>query len=237
MSEVKSFRPWHFVAAGTTGFLAGVVLTHFFGLYLQFPHFLDLKHGLKAESISTFLQPDSDRIEHEDKQHSVSLEDRKTSDLDAISDLRRRNLLFPLKGFTLQGVRDTFNESRGSHIHEAIDIVAPRNTPVVAVEDGTVARLWYSRYGGITIYHFDPTQTYAYYYAHLERYAPNLQEGDHLSRGQVIGYVGTSGNAPPETPHLHFTIFHLTKDKHWWEGTPINPYLVYQNSVEFRSPQ
>lgn len=152
-------------------------------------------------------------------------------DEEDLEDLRNRNLLFPLQGFTSQGIQDSFEEARGDHLHGAMDIVAPRNTPVVAVEAGKIARLWYSKYGGITIYQFDPTTTYAYYYAHLESYADNLKEQDLVKKGQVIGYVGTSGNAPKETPHLHFTIFKLTKEKHWWEGVPINPYKVYSSST------
>jgi murein DD-endopeptidase MepM/ murein hydrolase activator NlpD len=108
--------------------------------------------------------------------------------------------------------------------HEAIDILAPRYTPVVAVDDGTVAKLFYSRDGGITVYHFDPQRNYCYYYAHLQTYAEDLKEGDALKRGQVIGYVGTSGNAPPNTPHLHFAVHVLTPEKVWYRGTPIDPY-------------
>jgi peptidoglycan LD-endopeptidase LytH len=150
-----------------------------------------------------------------------------------LENLRQRKLLFPLQGFTSQGIKDSFNEERGHHRHEAIDILAPRNTPVVAVEAGKIARLWYSQYGGITIYQFDPTATYAYYYAHLERYADNLKEHDWVERGQVIGYVGTSGNAPKETPHLHFSIFKLTAEKNWWQGSAINPYEVFSTSHPF----
>jgi len=113
-----------------------------------------------------------------------------------------------------------------SREHEAIDILAPRNTPVLAVEDGTVAKLFLSKAGGNTIYQFDPSGQYCYYYAHLERYADGLKEADKVSRGQVIGYVCTSGNAPKNTPHLHFAVFRLTPQKHWWEGSPIDPYDV-----------
>ena len=102
----------------------------------------------------------------------------------------------------------------------------PRNTPVVAVEDGTVAKLFDSKAGGLTIYQFDPGQQYSYYYAHLDRYADGLKEGDRVRRGQVLGYVGTSGNAPKNTPHLHFAVYRLTAEKHWWEGTPIDPYDI-----------
>ena len=163
-----------------------------------------------------------------DSKDSSELSEELEEDLE---DLRDRELLFPLQGFTPEGISDSFQEARGDHLHEAIDIIAPRNTPVVAVEAGKIARLWISQYGGITIYQFDPTTTYAYYYAHLESYAHNLKEQDWVKKGQVIGYVGTSGNAPKETPHLHFTIYKLTDEKHWWEGTPINPYQVYLPSV------
>ena len=114
----------------------------------------------------------------------------------------------------------------GTRRHEALDILAPRNTPVLAVENGTVAKLFLSKPGGNTIYQFDPTSTYAYYYAHLERYADGLKDGDRIERGQVIGYVGTSGNAPPDTPHLHFAIFKLAEAKRWWRGVAIDPYPV-----------
>jgi murein DD-endopeptidase MepM/ murein hydrolase activator NlpD len=95
---------------------------------------------------------------------------------------------------------------------------------VLAVDDGTIAKLFLSKPGGITIYQFDATSSYAYYYAHLSRYAEGLQERAAVARGQVIGYVGTTGNAPPETPHLHFAIFQLTEQKRWWQGTAIDPY-------------
>jgi murein DD-endopeptidase MepM/ murein hydrolase activator NlpD len=97
---------------------------------------------------------------------------------------------------------------------------------VLAVEAGTVAKLFLSNAGGLTVYQFDPRSTYAYYYAHLERYADGLKDGDDVRRGQVIGYVGTSGNAPRDTPHLHFAIFRLTDEKRWWQGTAIDPYPV-----------
>jgi murein DD-endopeptidase MepM/ murein hydrolase activator NlpD len=133
----------------------------------------------------------------------------------------------PVLGIRRQDLRKSFDEGRGAaRLHEAIDILAPRRTPVVAVEDGRIARLFFSQAGGITVYQFDPTEQYVYYYAHLDKYADNLKEGDLVRRGQILGYVGTSGNAPPGTPHLHFAIFRLTGKKQWWDGTPIDPYEV-----------
>ncbi len=141
--------------------------------------------------------------------------------------LRDRKLEMPVEGVKPEQLTRQFTEMRGgNHEHEALDILAPRNTPVRAVEDGTIAKLFLSKAGGNTIYQFDPSGTYCYYYAHLERYAGGLDEGDTVRKGQIIGYVGTSGNAPANTPHLHFAIFRLTPEKHWWEGIAIDPYDV-----------
>ena len=144
-----------------------------------------------------------------------------------VESLRQRTLTLPVQGMKREDLRDTFNEMRGStRRHEALDVIAPRNTPIVAVEDGKIAKLFLSDAGGITLYQFDPTETFCYYYAHLERYAEGLKEGDTVKRGQVIGYVGTTGNAPRDTPHLHFAILKMTSEKKWWQGTPVDPYSV-----------
>lgn len=145
-----------------------------------------------------------------------------------VADLRARHLLIPIDTVRPSDLRDSFRDGRDkTREHEALDILAARNTPIHAVEDGTIAKLFTSKLGGLTIYQFDPTTTYAYYYAHLERYAPGLREQAAVTRGQIIGYVGTSGNAPPETPHLHFAIFKLTPEKQWWHGTAIDPFKVW----------
>ncbi len=134
-------------------------------------------------------------------------------------------LLIPVDGIQAGTLLDTFNDARGqSRVHDAIDIMAPRGTPVRAVADGTVEKLFTSDAGGLTIYQFEPTGRYAYYYAHLDRYAPGLAEGDTLRQGQLVGYVGSTGNASDDAPHLHFAIFLLGPEKRWWEGTAINPY-------------
>lgn len=146
---------------------------------------------------------------------------------DPLSELRDRKLEIPVRGVARGELRDTFDQARRvTESHQAIDILAPRNTPVVAVEEGTIAKLFESKQGGTTVYQFDPARRYTYYYAHLERYADGLKEGNRVQRGQVLGYVGTSGNAPKDTPHLHFAIFRLTDKKEWWQGSPIDPYDV-----------
>lgn len=134
-------------------------------------------------------------------------------------------LLIPVSGVLASQLSDTFTQSRGAgRLHDALDIMAPRGTPVVAVADGRVAKLFNSKPGGLTIYQFDAEEKLAYYYAHLDSYAPTLVEGQQLRRGDVIGYVGSTGNASPDGPHLHFAIFILGPDKKWWQGTAINPY-------------
>lgn len=147
--------------------------------------------------------------------------------VDPIKDLRHRHLSIPVRGVDREALHSSFSEKRGTNrVHEAIDILAARHTPVIAVEDGTIARLFASEAGGTTIYQFDPESTYVYYYAHLQRYAPGLEEGGKVKRGDVIGYVGTTGNAPEDTPHLHFAIFKMTDKKQWWQGTPIDPFDI-----------
>jgi murein DD-endopeptidase MepM/ murein hydrolase activator NlpD len=102
--------------------------------------------------------------------------------------------------------------------------MAPKGTKVVAAADGKVVKLFTSKPGGLTIYQFDPTEKYAYYYAHLDHYADGLKEGADIKRGDTIGYVGVTGNADPNAPHLHFAVFELTPEKQWWKGTPVDPY-------------
>ncbi|MGQ4582759.1 peptidoglycan DD-metalloendopeptidase family protein [Lysobacter sp. F60174L2] len=136
-------------------------------------------------------------------------------------------LIVPVRGIQLAQLDNTFDDARGQgRVHEAIDIMAPRGTPVLAATDGKVEKLFTSVPGGLTIYQFDPDGRHAYYYAHLDRYAAGLVEGKVLKRGEVIGYVGSTGNASEDAPHLHFAIFVLGPEKRWWEGTAINPYPV-----------
>ena len=147
---------------------------------------------------------------------------------DAVEDLSERSLRLPIDGADVDAMKGQFNQGRSGNTrtHEAVDILAPRGTPIRAVEDGTIAKLFESKAGGTTIYQFDPHGRYCYYYAHLDRYAPHLREGQVVRSGEIIGYVGTTGNAPPNTPHLHFAIFELTSERQWWKGKAIDPYLL-----------
>ena len=130
----------------------------------------------------------------------------------------------PIRGLTLASLRDTFEEARNGHPHEAIDILEPRGTPVLAVVSGTVRKLFLSKPGGNTIYEFDESGIYCYYYAHLDGYAKELREGMRVERGDVIGFVGSTGDADPRTPHLHLAIFDLGPERLWWKGKAVNPY-------------
>ena len=148
-----------------------------------------------------------------------------TASADA-GELLTKDLLVPVVGVEVSALRSTFSDKRGGgRTHEAMDILAPRGTPVVAAGDGKIVKLFTSAAGGLTIYQFDPDEQFCYYYAHLDGYA-DVTEGQTVTRGTTIGYVGTTGNAPPGTPHLHFAIFKLGAEKKWWDGAPIDPYLV-----------
>lgn len=139
-------------------------------------------------------------------------------------------LRLPIDGMHIESSKGGFLEHRGARPHEAIDVLAPRNTPVHAVTTGTIAKLFLSKPGGNTIYQFDAEGRFCYYYAHLERYADGLHEGQVVAQGDVIGFVGTSGNAPPETPHLHFAVFELNANRQWWRGRAIDPYLMLRQA-------
>jgi murein DD-endopeptidase MepM/ murein hydrolase activator NlpD len=136
-----------------------------------------------------------------------------------------RRLGFPLAGFE-HALRDNFDERRGARRHAALDIMAPRGTPVLAVDDGRIAKLYRGPMAGISVYQFDPGATRVYFYAHLDRYAPGLAQGREVERGDLIGYVGSTGNAPSHAPHLHFAMHELGDDKRWWKGKAVNPYAL-----------
>ena len=214
----------HLVAAGLVGFVLGAFVVASLGT-------LSTERGREALAV---LKPLSTGAIDEPANAIVEVP-APTSGKSGIipkeapeaKELAGRKLAIPVTGVGPDKLVRSFHDARGGgREHEALDILAPRNTPVIAVEDGTIAKLFFSKAGGVTIYQFDPQKQYTYYYAHLERYADGLREGAEVHRGQVIGYVGTSGNAPKGTPHLHFAIFRLTPEKQWWQGTPIDPYDI-----------
>lgn len=144
-------------------------------------------------------------------------------------------LAIPVVGIATGELSDTFTDSRGggSRVHNAIDIMAPRGTPVVSATDGTVEKLFFSHGGGgITAYVRSPDGIWLHYYAHLDAYAPTLREGQRIRRGDPIGTVGISGNANPSGPHLHYAIYRMSPGERWWQGAPINPYPLLAGGGE-----
>jgi murein DD-endopeptidase MepM/ murein hydrolase activator NlpD len=134
-------------------------------------------------------------------------------------------LALPVVGIKPDQLTDTYDAARGAgRRHDAIDIMAAEGTPVIAAADGKVEKLFNSARGGTTIYVRSPDQKWVYYYAHLQRYAPGLHEGQDVKRGQVIALVGHTGDASAAGPHLHFAINSMGAGERWWNGTPINPY-------------
>lgn len=137
--------------------------------------------------------------------------------------LAKPGLTMPIAGVDPAKLVSNFSQVRANHSHEALDIMAPRGTPVLAVDQGNVVKLFTSKEGGLTVYQFDDARELCYYYAHLDHYATGLKEGTLLRRGDVLGYVGSTGNASPDAPHLHFAIFELGPEKEWWRGKAIDP--------------
>jgi peptidoglycan LD-endopeptidase LytH len=141
--------------------------------------------------------------------------------------LRQRALAIPVAGLGPQHLRDTFADARDGRRHEAIDLLAPRGTRVIAADDGIVARLLTSSRGGRSVYQLDPSSTYCYHYLHLDRYSLRLREGLVLRKGETLGYVGSSGNASWRTPHLHFAVLKMGPEKACWVGTALNPFAIW----------
>ena len=136
-------------------------------------------------------------------------------------------LAIPVAGIKVGQLSDTFTQARagGARVHDAIDIMAPRGTSVVAAAPGTVEKIFNSQGGGgLTVYVRSPDQRWIYYYAHLDRYAPGLREGQFVARGTPLGMVGSTGNANPEGPHLHFAIHRMAAGEKWYQGSAVNPF-------------
>jgi murein DD-endopeptidase MepM/ murein hydrolase activator NlpD len=170
------------------------------------------------------LQPRSPSAAQQSSEAKESQPSQEPMDAPEIDDLA-----LPLEGLKLSDIPDTFLQARpGGRVHEAADLMAPRGTPVYAVTDGVIRKLFLSKPGGNTIYQFDESEDFCFYYAHLDAYAEGLHEGQKVEQGDVIGYVGSTGNADPSAPHLHFAIFKLGPEKRWWEGTALNPYPILQ---------
>lgn len=142
-------------------------------------------------------------------------------------------LMIPVADIKRDQLIDTFNDARSEdREHNAIDIIAPLGTPVVATSDGEIVKFFDSERGGITIYQYSPDKRYVYYYAHLQRRDADIKEGDFIKQGTTIGYVGNTGNAGPENYHLHFSISVLDDPTKYFEGENINPYPLLKGGIE-----
>ena len=149
--------------------------------------------------------------------------------------LAGKPLTLPVQGVTRKQLRDTFHDRRGAgREHRAIDIMAPWGTPVLAVDDGRIAKITSNRGGGLTLYQVDPSGRLVYYYAHLAGYVDGLREGQAVKSGDLIAYVGATGNAPEHAPHLHFAVMQLSQERRWWGGEAINPYPALARSAQTR---
>jgi murein DD-endopeptidase MepM/ murein hydrolase activator NlpD len=157
------------------------------------------------------------------------------SSAEAVDYLLARGIFIPVAGATLSQLHDNFDEGRdGGRMHRALDIMAPRGTPVLSADDGRILRVSVSTLGGNTIYATDPLGRVVYYYAHLDGYQRGMVQGAMVSRGDTLGFVGTTGNAPKDMPHLHFQVMRMPSDGKYWDGDPINPYpliLLTHDSV------
>jgi len=142
--------------------------------------------------------------------------------------LRRRELRLPVADVPFSRLRDTFDDARdGKRVHRAVDIMAPKGTPVLSTDAGKILKLRKGGAGGITIYAVDPAEKFVYYYAHLDRYRRGLAEGQAVQKGDTIGYVGTTGNAPRNFPHLHFQVTRMPPDRKWWAGVAVDPLPLF----------
>jgi murein DD-endopeptidase MepM/ murein hydrolase activator NlpD len=142
-------------------------------------------------------------------------------------------LIVPVVGVRPEHLVDTFTQARasGTRRHDAIDILAPRGAPVIAAAAGKVEKLFLSKEGGNTIYIRSPDGRWLFYYAHLDHYQPGLVEGMAIEQGAMIGSVGSTGNADPAAPHLHFAVWMTSPDRKWWEeATALNPYELLKQS-------
>jgi len=135
-------------------------------------------------------------------------------------------LVLPVRGVQPSALHDDWAETRGDgdRVHHAIDILAPTGMPVLAAADGTIEKLFQSKRGGTTIYERSIDGGIVYYYAHLDHYAPTLVEGQAVKAGQPIAAVGSTGDAAPSAPHLHFEIHRMAPGEGWWQGEEVNPY-------------
>jgi murein DD-endopeptidase MepM/ murein hydrolase activator NlpD len=178
--------------------------------------------------IAPFPSPASRPAPHVVLAGAPTLGRSSVSGAEAVSYILSRGMTVPVAGVAVEQLQDTFDEGRdGGRVHRALDILAPRGTPVIAADSGRILRISTNALGGNTIYATDPMGRVVYYYAHLDAYQAGLAQGALIARGDTLGFVGTTGNAPKDTPHLHFQVMRMPPDWRYWDGEPINPYPLF----------
>lgn len=146
-----------------------------------------------------------------------------------IEALKAQGMIIPVAGVQAEDLVNSFGDERGAtRRHNALDIMAPRNTPALAATEGTILALHNSVAGGLSIYMSDRSRKFVLMYGHLDSYRPGLAVGHSVKRGEIIGFVGSTGNAQPLAPHLHFQVVRNEDLDDWWKGTPLNPFLIYR---------
>lgn len=185
---------------------------------------LDFTRGLRTTGVLIVLTPLAACFSGPVKTDPVPEVTAPAEQLTPEAALAARSLIIPVEGVDPSRVRDSYTAARGGRTHDAVDIMASRGTPVLAADSGTILRLRQNEAGGITIYQLDPGERFVYYYAHLDRYQDGLAEGMKVRQGDVLGFVGTTGNAPKNLPHLHFQVMLYRGHGQYWGGEPINPH-------------
>ena len=183
------------------------------------------RHVYSAAPAPAAAAPAAPRVVLAGSTNAASIGAASVSSAEAVDYLLARGILLPVAGMTASRLQDTFDEGRDAgRSHRALDILAPRGTPILSADSGRILRISVSTLGGNTIYATDPLGRIVYYYAHLDAYQPGLTQGAAVARGDTLGFVGTTGNAPKDTPHLHFQVMRMPRDGKYWDGEPINPY-------------
>ena len=214
-----------------------LIVLHLFAGFLAVKYFYPDFHPFALQPVATIAEPDTptpvptplpvpSQLAGElppESPQPIPLEPEPPSD----------QLMIPVKGVKRSQLQDTFSDARSNgRVHDAIDIMAPGGTPVLAAADGEIIKFWDSVAGGVTIYELTADKRYILYYAHLQSRQPGLNEHDQVKRGQVIAYVGDTGNAGPGNYHLHFAIAEAIDPKRWWSGPYINPFPLLNNGIE-----
>jgi murein DD-endopeptidase MepM/ murein hydrolase activator NlpD len=222
-----------------------LIALHLFAVFLAIRYYYPEFRVVARQQVETVNDPNlstpvptpipvpSEFVEDQSAEQQAPSNAPQQTPSNVVSDAPADQLMIPVKGIRRDQLQDTFTSARSNgRVHDAIDIMAPGGTPVVAATDGEILKFFDSVAGGTTIYELSADKKYIFYYAHLQSRQSGLSEHDHVKRGQVIGYVGDTGNAGPGNYHLHFAIAEAVDPKRWWSGPYLNPYPILRNAIE-----